>query len=259
LRPDQVRRTIALVVDDLGLSFESTATLRDSLKKFVNEQMQPGDLVAIIRTGAGMGALQQFTTDKRILNAAIERVRWNPQGRAGISAFAPIERDPLPGNTNGGSIDGPREADSIDRLREDLFAVGTLGAVNYVVHGLRDLPGRKSVILFSDGFRLFYRDHPGLHQRVFQALGRLKDQADRASVVIYTIDAKGLQTLGLTAADDVGGKSPAQIQGALQDRRDQNFDLQEGLNYLAHETGGFSVRNTNDLNRGIRRILDDQR
>src|SRR6185503_12459200 len=52
LRPEQVRRTIALVVDDLGLSFESTAHLRDSLKKFVNEQMQPGDLVAIIRTGA---------------------------------------------------------------------------------------------------------------------------------------------------------------------------------------------------------------
>src|SRR5436309_12727069 len=68
LRPEQVRRTMALVVDDLGLSFESTAFLRDSLKKFVNQQMQPGDLVAIIRTGAGVGALQQFTTDKRLLN-----------------------------------------------------------------------------------------------------------------------------------------------------------------------------------------------
>ena len=85
---------MALVVDDLGLSFESTAFLRDSLKKFVNQQMQPGDLVAIIRTGAGVGALQQFTTDKRLLNAAIERIRWNPNGRGGISAFAAIERDP---------------------------------------------------------------------------------------------------------------------------------------------------------------------
>jgi len=49
------------------------------LKKFVDEQMQDGDLVAIIRTGAGIGALQQFTTDKRQLHAAIESVRWNPQ------------------------------------------------------------------------------------------------------------------------------------------------------------------------------------
>ena len=258
LRPDQVRRTLALVVDDLGLSFESTALLRDSLKKFVNEQMQPGDLVAIIRTGAGMGALQQFTTDKRLLNAAIEKVRWNPQGRAGVSAFAPIERDPLSGITNGGSIDGPREADSIDRLREDLFAVGTLGAINYVVRGLRELPGRKSVILFSDGFRLYYRDHPEVNQRVFQAVRRLTDLANRASVVIYTMDARGLQTLGITAADDLGGKTRDQVQQSLQDRRDQFQDTQDGLHYLADETGGFFIRNTNDLNRGIRRVLDDQ-
>ena len=71
-RPDQVRRTIALVVDDLSLSFESTYYVRRTLKKFVDEQMQEGDLVAIIRTGAGIGALQQFTTDKRLLYAAIE-------------------------------------------------------------------------------------------------------------------------------------------------------------------------------------------
>src|SRR4051812_39466408 len=59
LRPEQVHRTIALVVDDLGLSFESTAYVRQALKKFVDRQVQPGDLIAIIRTGGGMGALQQ--------------------------------------------------------------------------------------------------------------------------------------------------------------------------------------------------------
>ena len=37
--------------------------------------MQPGDLAAILRTGSGMGMLQQFTADKRILHAAIERRR----------------------------------------------------------------------------------------------------------------------------------------------------------------------------------------
>ena len=85
LRPEQVRRTIALVVDDLQLSFESTAYVRRMLKKFVDEQMQPGDLVAIIRTGSGIGALQQFTSDKQQLYAAIERVRWNMRGGAGIN------------------------------------------------------------------------------------------------------------------------------------------------------------------------------
>ena len=96
LKPEQIRRTIAIVVDDLGLSFESTHFVRGALKKFVDEQMQTGDLVAIIRTGGGMGALQQFTMDKRQLYAAIERVKWNSNGRGGIAAFAPLE-PPTPG------------------------------------------------------------------------------------------------------------------------------------------------------------------
>src|SRR6266850_469194 len=95
LRPEQVRRTIALVVDDLGLSFESTVHVRQALKKFVDEQLQPGDLAAIIRTSAGTGALQQFTADKRQLYAVIERVRWYPFGRGKISTFDPIDLDPL--------------------------------------------------------------------------------------------------------------------------------------------------------------------
>src|SRR5215204_2889230 len=91
LRPDQVRRTFALVVDDLSLSFESAARVRQALKKFVDEQMRDGDLVAIIRTGAGIGALQQFTSDKRQLYAAVEKVRWNPSGKGRLSSFNPLE------------------------------------------------------------------------------------------------------------------------------------------------------------------------
>lgn len=57
LRPEQVRRTIALVADDLNLSFTSVGWVREALRRFVDEQMQPGDLVAILRTSGAMGAL----------------------------------------------------------------------------------------------------------------------------------------------------------------------------------------------------------
>src|SRR3712207_2178259 len=75
LRPEQVRRAIALFVDDLRMSPESIHSARSALRKYVDEQMHPGDLVAIIRTSAGIGALQHFTNDKQQLYAAIERVR----------------------------------------------------------------------------------------------------------------------------------------------------------------------------------------
>jgi VWFA-related protein len=57
-----VRRTMALVVDDLGLSFESTVRVRTTLHTFIDRQMLPGDLVAIVRTSTGMGALPSPST-----------------------------------------------------------------------------------------------------------------------------------------------------------------------------------------------------
>src|SRR5215831_10398673 len=45
--PHDTRRTIALVIDDLGMSFESIAQMKRQARKFVEEQMQPNDLVAI--------------------------------------------------------------------------------------------------------------------------------------------------------------------------------------------------------------------
>jgi VWFA-related protein len=261
LKTEDIRRTIAVVVDDLGLSFESTYYARRALKKFVDEQMQTGDLVAIIRTGGGMGALQQFTSDKRQLYAAIERVKWNARGRAGVGAFAPLGSDPsnapLPENNDSDKDTNPTE--DLDQFREDVFSVGTLGALSYVVRGLRELPGRKSILLVSDGLKMFNRDDPQRSDRVFQALRRLIDQANRASVVVYTMDARGLQTFGPTAADDVSGMDSRQLQTQLSNRREAFFESQSGLNYLAQETGGLAIRNSNDLAGGIKRVLEDQK
>ena len=71
----EVRRTIVLFVGDLLTSSESIPAIRAGLKKFVLEQVRPGDLVAIVRSSAGFGALQDFTTDKGMLLAAIDHVR----------------------------------------------------------------------------------------------------------------------------------------------------------------------------------------
>ncbi|HLM02384.1 MAG TPA: VWA domain-containing protein [Pyrinomonadaceae bacterium] len=266
LKPEKVRRTIALVVDDLTLSFQSTAFVRTALKKFVDEQMQEGDLVAIIRTGAGAGALQQFTSDKRQLYAAIERVRWNATGRGNVGAFAPIQSKP------GELPDGDLQSDDqqtttnnpeteYNNFRESVFARGTLGALNYIVRGMQELPGRKSVMLFSDGFKLSVRGSDGFVESstILAALRHLTDLANRASVVIYTLDARGLQSLGLTAEDNTSAfETYEDFEEALANRRNEFIDTQEGLTYLARQTGGFPLINNNDLSRGVQKVLDDQ-
>jgi VWFA-related protein len=261
-----VRRTIALVVDDFGLSFGSIHFVRQALRKFVDEQMQPGDLVAIVLTRGSAGALQQFTSDRRILYAAIDRVRWNPRSRGQGEAPAPGFGDSTQ------TVLG-----SLQQLREDLFTVGTLGTLKYIVGGMRQLPGRKSVLLFSDGFKIFLTKLPPLNMknpdtgpdpsdtrdRILESLKRLTDLANRSSVVVYTINASGLKTYNEDAATDLSGsdlnKGGDQFTDRLLDRRIDSFDSQTGLSYLGQQTGGFSVYGTNDLVSGIKRVLDDQK
>jgi len=80
------RRMVALVVDDLGMTFESMARLRGQIRKFLDE-LSPSDLVAIIRTGGDVGAVQQFTNDRRLLQSAVDHLRWNPCSRSGLYVF----------------------------------------------------------------------------------------------------------------------------------------------------------------------------
>lgn len=262
LKPNEVKRTIALIVDDLSLSFGSVYFTREAMKRFVDEQMQEGDLVAIIRSGAGIGALQQFTSNKQQLHAAIEKIRWNPLGTGGISAFAPIEAG-LQSEAPASTDDAPQQQDAqreLDNLRESIFSSGTLGAVNYVIRGMRELPGRKSVMLFSDGFKLIVTDGSGFNgtSRSLDAMKALVDLANRSSVVIYAIDPRGLQTIGLSAEDNTTDMTSDQIEGVLSARRKELWDTQEGLQVLARETGGLSFVNSNDINYGLQRMLDDQ-
>jgi VWFA-related protein len=127
------------------MSFESIAYVRRALNKFIDEQMQPGDLVAVIRTAGGAGTLQQFTADKRQLHTAIDRAKYVLMGRADTGAFKAITPPPL-------KIPYEQDArlQTVENFRDEVYSVGTLGALNYVVRGLRDMPGRKSILLLSD-------------------------------------------------------------------------------------------------------------
>jgi len=133
IRPQDVRRTIALVVDELGMSFESINAVRKQLRAFVAD-LPPNDLVAIIRTGGEMGALQQFTNDRRVLENAINQVRWNHCSRVGVDVFPRI-----------GSMFA-----SSNHLCSLGSGKGTLASINFILRGMSHLPGRKSMVFLSD-------------------------------------------------------------------------------------------------------------
>ena len=244
LAPGRARRTIALLVDDVGLSFQSTAYVRKALAKFVEEQMQPGDLVAVIRTSGGAGSLQQFTSDKRQLLAAVERIRWYPVGRgavASVETMYPEEIDDV-----GLILRGNRASTKIDASGFEYLG-GSVGALGYVVRGLGRFPGRKSVVLISDNFP------------TASAIKSIADEANRTSVVIYTMDPRGFTKFGLTADDSQYNLAANQIDSRTRERAQRFKASQGGLAYVADETGGIFIYDTNDLNDGLGRVLEDQR
>jgi VWFA-related protein len=220
----QVRRTIAVVVDDLGLSIESVARVRGALRRFVDEQMQPGDLVAIVRTGAGIGALQQFTTERRALHAAAERVRYNFRTRGAAFALPGAEEKPF---------------------LDEVFTAGTLGAIQYVIRGVAELPGRKSIVVLSDGFEL--KDSDRRYGRILGTVREVVEAANRAGVIIHTMHAAGLAAAGYSASGQ---------GGSFQASRQSTRVMQDGLGVLADDTGGIFIRDTNDLSGGLGRVLD---
>lgn len=258
--PSEVRRTIAFIVDDLGLSFTSTERVRETLRQFLDRQMQPGDLVAIIRTGRGLGMLEQFTSDKRILYSAIDKLMWNPLSRDMVPNFGSESSLGDSEESQEAASSQQSMSDAMDNFRDTLFATGTLGAINFVVNGLRGLPGRKSAILLSDGFRIYPPssnmndpDAVAQSEMVQQALKQLVEMANRSSVVIYSMDAKGL--MPLVPGGETGGRPTGDAYAqAMQD----NQEALEGPVNLAAQTGGFATFNNNDLNIGIQEALYDQ-
>ena len=251
LRPEQVNRTIALVVDDLSIGCENMPFVRRALKKFVDEQMQPGDLVAIVRTGSGSGALQQFTSNKQQLYAAIERVNYNPATcRCGEGCGGSSELDLIKSVDLESANRDIKKPDDEALVRHNVLANAALSATKFIIQGMRGLPGRKAVLLLSDGFMLDTHDLPEYNARIRVAVEHLVDSAIRSGAVIYTMDVRGLVDKGLTGADGIDGLS----------NRMKNFQApREGLVYLAKQAGGFAIYDTNDVSGAIRKALDDQK
>jgi len=301
--PQEIKRTVAIVVDDLGMSFQSMANLRTYLRKFLGENLRSNDLIAIIRTGGEVGALQQFSSDPRALSSAISDLKWNPCSRVGASVMSPerslitlnpperqlqgrIPADRSPGS---GQIDRPTVSNESNACSVGSSVAYSINALRFILRGMRELPGRKSMMVVSDnfpiqdqelapadfGFKRPVRENANIIDVWTQStsyadgLHGLAELAIRASVVIYGVSSQRLQVTGLQAADEISFP-PTAARGAGSSRPDQQDTLSrlmrtrsaelrrntDGAEVLAKETGGFVVRNKNDF--GLERIFEDQ-
>jgi len=154
-----------------------------------------------------------------------------------------------------------------DVMERDQQGYSTTNGLFAIINTLRRLPGRKSLVLFSEGIEL-----PAAVQRLFEGV---IEAANRANVSIYTVDAAGLRTDSPQAAirDKVNeaagaGGGTLQVAGGGNAPLTQALERNEGvlrqdphnaLGTLAHDTGGLLFESTNNLRQGFDRIESDLR
>lgn len=270
-------RTIVLFVDTLHLSPGSVHLVRQALRRFVNQQMTDDDLVCLVTSNGSLGLAEQFTRNRQLLRYGIERIK--PQGNLHNSRFTPYvasmalrgdraswnvalqimlaEGLAFPGlncsDPNGPDPCGIR-AHSNAVLNEAMIKrKSTLATLKYVTDRLAKMPGQRIINLFSDGFSLM-QGGGGLDTIDVQSV---TSRASRAGVVIYSVDAKGLD--GGLLQGDASSQTISFSPDFASAMSMSSGDLHNGLNALASDTGGRFLRNTNDLGNSVARVLEENR
>lgn len=183
-----------------------------------------------------LGALQQYTADKRKLHAAVDRIQWNFQSRTGLSAGG------VPSTMTRGVDGAVNIADALAPIAGAApggSAIDSIRRLAFIAGAMRLLPGRKSMVLFAET-NVVPLTVAGLRDTdatpaVQQAIEQMLDVSSRASVGIYCIDPRGLM-MGLT--------DPAQ----------------EGMRYLSQATGALAFGSfSSDLSIPLAMVLEDQK
>jgi VWFA-related protein len=275
--PEDRTRTVLFFVDDLHLSAESIARTRKMLSNYIEQEMGENDEAVIASASGQLGFLQQLSSEKEVLRAAVERLKYRPQNfldtdrpRMTVYQALAIERndaevlkyfedvllsDILAAQMRQNAKAAREAAERMTRSRagrlirqSDAVATQTLTALASAVRSSSQKSGRKLFVFVSDGF-LVNSQNPDIRYR----LQRITDAAVHAGAVVYTIQASGLNTTFPDASADVTlvpGTGTGRVTG-------EDFAVQDPLTELAADTGGKALLNANDLNPGVRRALQE--
>lgn len=281
------RNIISLVLDGQTTEGQHLKKVRDGMTKYIKEHISNSDAVAIFAISGGLQLLQSFTDDKAKLIAAVDKADGIATGsktselRSMNESMATL-RDQLAAGPTGvveSNEGGSALAQALIsqhilaqyvQMRSTLSAQQTrpvLAGLAAICEGLRSIPGKKTLVMFSQGFVA--------PQNLDWQVQSTINIANRANVTIYVIDSSGLvggtpQSGALVPGSALSGISAATNQ---EDRiragaGESVFDIsrQEGLNRqqdllyrISGDTGGQFIKNTNDISVGLGRIDEEIR
>jgi VWFA-related protein len=278
----------ALVFDALSPQARQRAV--KAAQGYLGDKEQAPAYLGVFAIDLAVAPIAPFTRNADVLRKALETVasgvvtsyqggdaRADAQRRAdtATAAVAATPSAPAPGGGSVGTARGEAMLAQIqanierdfEGMERDQQGYSTTNGLFAIINALRVLPGRKSLVLFSEGVAI-----PAAVQRLFAGV---IDAANRANVSIYAIDAAGLRAeseqgkirdrVNATAGGGAGILgSGAAGDGPLSKALEVNEDVlrqdpRTGLGELANSTGGLMFDSTNDLRTAFERVDTDQR
>jgi VWFA-related protein len=266
----QTQRTFVFLFDQEHMQPGGFDRARKAALEFLRNNFRQGDIGGVVN--GGMMVNNRLTNVRAELEAAVSSIKpadevrallitmreWprlvdsfevyqiaDRNDREAISRAVTRACSEDPGSCKRMPVDQMVQ-DKARRLIDDLRAAGmrTMHAVAGLANGLAKLPGRKTIILLSDGF--FAEDS-------WANLRQVVDLATRAAVRVYALDTRGLNRG--SAGSDIIDAPPGSANPFAQSA---GFDtVSDGLNSLAVDTGGLMIRNENDFAKALDEIASD--
>ena len=242
--PKQLKdhRLIVIFFDLSSMQDEDIDRAVDAADNYVNKQMQPADLVALVSMSTGLTMDQDFTSNKAALLRGL--ARYNGTDETGFVNGTTGSTDGTPDDTTAFAADDT-EYNSLNTDRELL-------AIRAISKSLERVDERKSMLYFSGGLT-----RNGIENEA--SLRAATNEAAKANLAIYSVDARGLQALtpvGDASQGSLRGNS-AYSGGAATAQLSANFGSQETLSTLSVDTGGKAFFDANDFAPAFQQVEHD--
>jgi VWFA-related protein len=236
------RRLIVLFFDLSAMEPDEVDRSITSAARYVDTQMAPADLVAIVSLGSSLLVNQDFTADHDLLKKELLAFhRGSGQGFEEGST----------GSTEGTPDTG--QSFTADDTEFNIFNTDRrLEALRSVAERLAHVQQKKSLIYFSSGM-----DRTGIENQ--SELRAATNAAVRANLAIYTMDMRGLQAIvagGEAQNASLRGVSAYSGQ-SMMNALNSNFTTQETLVTLARDTGGRAFLDSNDFSEVFKGVQAD--
>ena len=235
-------RLIVLLFDLSSMEPDEIERAVTSAEHYVDTQMAPADLVAIVSLGSSLLVNQDFTSDHELLKKQLQAFsagigQGYEEGTTGTTEGTPDTGQPF----------------TADDTEYNIFNTDRrLEALRSVAEKLSHVQQKKSLIYFSNGM-----DRTGIENQA--ELRAAINAAVRSNLAIYTMDLRGLQAIvagGEAQNASLRGTSAYSGQSMIN-ALNSNFTTQETLVTLASDTGGRAFLDSNDFTQVFKGVQQD--